>query len=80
MILESIPAIGALTVDQKLKLIGEIWSDVSRTVPVTQEVADLLDERLAEYEANPGTVLTTDQVSANLMQIKEKLSGHSSHA
>ena len=74
MILETIPAISALTVDQKLRLVWEIWSDVSRQPDVTPGIATLLNERMAEYEAAPGTVRTTEQVTAGIMELKQRIS------
>lgn len=64
MILETIPAIQELTVDQKLRLVWEIWNDVSRISDISPNMASLLDDRLAAYEANPVDVRTTDEVTA----------------
>jgi hypothetical protein len=51
MILETMPALSALTVDQKLRLVSELWQDVSRDGTITAETAALLDERLQEHAA-----------------------------
>lgn len=73
MILETMPAIQGLTVDQKLRLLWEIWEDVSSDTTVSPGTAALLEERLAEYEANPQDVRTTDEVTAGILQLKKKL-------
>lgn len=73
MILETIPAIQSLTVDQKLRLVWELWNDVSRDTSLTPETGALLNERLAEYEANPDVVKTTDEVTAGIMRIKQTI-------
>jgi len=73
MILETIPAISALTVDQKLLLVGEIWNEVSRQPEITPQVAALLDERIAEYKASPESVRTTEQVTAAIMELKQRI-------
>jgi putative addiction module component (TIGR02574 family) len=69
MILETMPALSALTVDQKLRLVSELWQDVSRDSAITAETAALLDERLQEYEANPAAVRSTAQVNAGIQEL-----------
>jgi|APTNR8051073442_1049403.scaffolds.fasta_scaffold105376_2 putative addiction module component (TIGR02574 family) len=73
MILETMPAVGALTVDQKLRLVWELWQDVSRDSFITAETAALLDERLQEHEANPEAVRSTEQVTAGILALKKRL-------
>ena len=74
MILETIPALGALTTDQKLRLVWELWHDVSRDTAISTGTGDLLDERLAEHSAAPDKVRTTDEVTAGIMALKQRLS------
>ncbi len=73
MILETIPAIRGLTVDQKLRLVCELWTDVSHDSTITPEIAILLDARIAEHESNPGNVRTTDEVTAGILRLKQKI-------
>jgi putative addiction module component (TIGR02574 family) len=73
MILESIPAIASLSVEEKLRLISEIWNAVSSEPDLTPEVAELLDSRLAAYEADPHAVLTTEEVTLNIEKLKRRL-------
>ncbi|MCW0221157.1 MAG: addiction module protein [Prosthecobacter sp.] len=73
MILETIPAIHSLTVDQKLRLVWEIWNDVSKDTHLSQQTSSLLEERLAEYETHPNAVRTTDEVTAGILKLKKRL-------
>ena len=73
MILETIPEIQSLTVDQKLRLVREIWNDVSRDASLSPRSESLLAERLAEYDANPTAVRTTDEVTAGIQRLKQSL-------
>ena len=73
MIVESIPAIQSLTVDQKLRLVWELWHDVSKDTAVSPGAAALLDERLAEYQANPEATRSTDEITAGIMRLKQRL-------
>jgi putative addiction module component (TIGR02574 family) len=73
MILETLPAVGALTVDQKLRLVWELWQDVSHDGSITAGVAELLDERLADHEAAPGEVVSTEEVTAGILKLKQRI-------
>jgi hypothetical protein len=73
MILETMPALGALTVDQKLRLAQELWQDASKDCTIPPGVAVLLDERLKMDAANPGSRRTTDEVTAGLMALKQRM-------
>lgn len=58
MILETMPALGALTIDQKLRLVFELMQEVCRDPEIASSTASLLDQRLAEHEASPDAVRT----------------------
>jgi len=74
MILETIPAIQALSVEEKLLLAGEIWREASAAAgPISPEMAALLDERIAAYRDHPQDVLTTEQVTERVRYLKERL-------
>ena len=73
MILEALPALGALTVDQKLRLVWELMQDVSRDRSISAETAALLDERLAEHEAAPNATRTTDEVTTGILELKKRI-------
>jgi putative addiction module component (TIGR02574 family) len=69
MILEKLPSVQALSIDDKERLAEEIWEEVSAirdTLPVPQEHLDILEQRRAEYEANPKLVKSWDEVKAGL--------------
>ena len=73
MILETIPAIRGLTVDQKLRLVCELWSDVSHDPAISPEIGALLDSRIAEHQARPDAVRSTDEVTAGIMRLKQRM-------
>jgi hypothetical protein len=73
MILETIPAIKVLTVDQKLRLVCELWEDVSHDPAIKPGVAELLDERIAEFEQNPAAARSTDEVTAGILRLKQRI-------
>jgi putative addiction module component (TIGR02574 family) len=58
-----------LPTEDKVALINELWADVvaeERSHPIPAELAKLLDERVAEYEANPDQLHTIEQVVETL--------------
>lgn len=73
MILETLPALGALTVDQKLRLVWELWQDVSHDSNITTGVASLLDQRLEEHAAHPANVRSTEEVTAGILALKQRI-------
>lgn len=73
MILETLPALGDLTVDQKLRLVWELMNEVSRDRTISAETAALLDERLAEHEAAPDAARSTDEVTAGIRELKKRI-------
>jgi putative addiction module component (TIGR02574 family) len=73
MILETLPALNALTVDQKLRLVWELWHDVSHQQIDTPSIAPLLHARLEAHEANPEDTKSTADVTAGILALKLKL-------
>lgn len=73
MILETMPALGTLTIDQKLGLVWELWQDVSHDTTITPDAALLLDQRLAEDDAHPGDRRSTQEVTAGILALKKRL-------
>jgi len=58
-----------LPTEDKVALINELWVDVvasERSSPMDPELAEKLDRRVAEYEANPNGLHTVDEVMATL--------------
>ncbi|MEN3940242.1 hypothetical protein WJU23_03030 [Prosthecobacter sp. SYSU 5D2] len=79
MILETIPALHHLTVEQKMRLSCELAEEVSKSVDFTPELKAFLDQRLDAHEADPSAVKTTEEVTAGLMALKQRLSTTASH-
>lgn len=53
--------------EDRLRLIEEVWdglSDEGYEPELTEELKDLLDHRLAALDANPGDVLTWEEIRA----------------
>jgi hypothetical protein len=77
MILETLPAVNALTVDQKLRLACELVQDASRDVTVPDALGLELYNRLKAHEADPTQVKSTAEVTAGLLELKRRLTTHS---
>ena len=63
-----------LPTEDKVALINELWADVvaeERSHPLAPEVAKKIDERVAEYEANPNQLHTLEEVMATLKADRE---------
>ena len=61
MRVDDIPELGRLTVPEKILLLEELWDSIASeeaSVPVPQSHREELDRRLAEYEKDPGRLLT----------------------
>jgi putative addiction module component (TIGR02574 family) len=57
----------ALPVSDKLALVQDLWDSIAAdqdAVPLSEEHAALIDERLASHEANGGAVLSWDEIKA----------------
>jgi putative addiction module component (TIGR02574 family) len=58
MSIADIPQLQRLTKDEKLQIIEELWESLDQEVapwPMTEREKTILDERLDEHEANPGS-------------------------
>jgi putative addiction module component (TIGR02574 family) len=73
MKLAQLPQVMALSTEEKLALIDELWISIEPEldrIPVSEVEKQLLDERLAEHAAHPEDTLTLEQlkkaVAANL--------------
>jgi len=63
--------IGALTVPQRLDLIGQLWdsiSDTAEAVPMPEWHCDELDRRLAAADTDPNAGIPWEKVKARLRQ------------
>jgi putative addiction module component (TIGR02574 family) len=52
--------------EDRLRLIEEVWDGLSEGLEfeLTEELKDLLEHRLAALEADPGNVVTWDEIKA----------------
>jgi putative addiction module component (TIGR02574 family) len=66
---ELVADILALPVAERVRLVEAIWDSISaapEALPLTQWQKEELDRRLAEYEADPDSGTTLEQVFARL--------------
>jgi putative addiction module component (TIGR02574 family) len=67
MKLKELPQIMALSTEEKLDLIHDLWESIAPEVDqseVSDEEKKLLDERSEKHLANPESALTLEQVKA----------------
>ena len=66
---QTLAKINALPIEDRLRLVHEIWDGIAAEKPVI-ELSDAqrqeLDRRISAYEANPENVLTWEEVKASL--------------
>ena len=68
-----IPDIAQLTTPEKILLVEDLWDSIASdepNVPVPQSHADELDRRLRGYEADPGNLLSLDELQARVERRK----------
>jgi putative addiction module component (TIGR02574 family) len=69
MRVNDIPEIARLSVAEKVLLLEDLWDSIASdesSVPVPQSHRDELDRRLAQYEKDPGRLLTLDDLRAKI--------------
>ncbi len=69
MRVDDIPEITRLTIPEKILLLEDLWDSIAAeesSVPVPQSHREELDRRLAEYERDPGRLLTLDDLRERL--------------
>ena len=78
MILEKLPALQSLTPEEKWTLIDELWNALAQEMensPANAETVALLEERFAQYIANPSaTAGSVEEVFARLVERKRSWS------
>ena len=65
MRVNDIPEIAKLSVPERILLLQDLWDSIASdesSVPVPQSHREELDRRLAEYERDPGKLLTLDDL------------------
>ena len=74
MSITDIPELENLTVDETLQLIRDLWhsanADGSMRWPYGDERKQIIDERLAEMERNPGSSFTCDDFNRRLAELR----------
>jgi putative addiction module component (TIGR02574 family) len=65
MRVDEIPEIARLTTAEKILLLEDLWDSIAAeesSVPVPRSHREELDRRLAQYEKEPGRLLTLDDL------------------
>jgi len=65
MRVDEIPEIARLTIPERILLLQDLWDSIAAeesSVPMPQSHREELDRRLAEYEKDPGRLLTLDDL------------------
>jgi len=69
MRLNNIADIGKLSVPEKILLVEDLWDEIaaeSSFMPLPQSHIEELDRRLKNYEANPGKLLTLEELQTRI--------------
>ncbi len=69
MRVDDIPEIARLTIPEKILLLEDLWDSIASeesSIPVPQSHREELDRRLAEYERDPGRLLTLDDLRGRI--------------
>jgi putative addiction module component (TIGR02574 family) len=64
MILDKLPAIAGLSIEDKWTLAAELWDEVSerqQELPTNQTILDVVEQRFADYERDPSTAMTLEE-------------------
>ncbi len=64
MIVEKLPAVASLSIEEKWNLAVELWDEVSAhqdELPVNQEILAVVEQRFADYERDPSSALTLEE-------------------
>lgn len=69
MRVDEIPEITRLTIPERILLLQDLWDSIAAeesSIPVPQSHREELDRRLAEYEKDPGKLLTLDDLRGRI--------------
>ena len=70
MIVEKIPALEALSDEEKLILVGELWNQLAErpeALPPRADHLQLLQERLEHFKRHPEDVVAWEDVKARIL-------------
>ncbi|UCE18688.1 MAG: addiction module protein [Gemmatimonadota bacterium] len=68
-----IPEIAKLSTPEKILLIEDLWDSIAldeSSVPVPESHRDELDNRLKSYQANPGNLLSLEELQERIERRK----------
>lgn len=71
MIIDKMPDVQALSLEDKARLAEEIWDEIAQSrdpYPVPDAHLRIVEERMAHYAANPDAVKPWEDVKADLMR------------
>jgi putative addiction module component (TIGR02574 family) len=74
MKLADLPQVRALSPEEKLQLVDELWQDVARDLEkkeISAAERELLDERWAAFLRDPSSALTLDQFKTRVKALRE---------
>lgn len=69
MILDQLPEVQRLSFAEKWELIDELWKEVEQSLsaePSDPDVVSLLRERMSEFERDPSTGVSWDELKKRL--------------
>lgn len=69
MRVSDIPEIAQLSLPEKLLLVEDLWDSIAldaTSLPVPQSHKEELDHRLKSYEANPGNLLSLEELQGRI--------------
>ena len=69
MRVDEFPEIARLTIPERILLLQDLWDSIASdesSVPMPESHREELDRRLAEYEKDPGRLLTLDDLRARV--------------
>jgi putative addiction module component (TIGR02574 family) len=69
MRVEDIPELDRLSTPEKILLVEDLWDSIASDpsgVPVPQSHKDELDRRLRRHEAEPGSLLSLEELQARI--------------
>jgi putative addiction module component (TIGR02574 family) len=64
MIVEQIPAVKELSLEQKWLLANELWEEIEEqqeALPTSPEIVALVEQRFAEFARDPSTAMTLEE-------------------
>ena len=73
MRVSDIPEIARLSVPEKILLVEDLWDSIATdeaAVPMPQSHREELDRRLERYQANPGNLLSLEELQRRIEQGK----------